>query len=174
MWLIAEVIRDAATGDEISPIPGAITGWEIRFLSNKKKQEVDYEYVSLKADGFSVETAGVQDDGNGNPELFLDPTKVASSNNEQDINTRLERMDFGRRVIAIMSIRNDAKTLTQGQLQQLLNDYDDINKFLQSGSIATARALIDAVTPDGTITTDADKTALLAEIDANLSRLGYV
>jgi hypothetical protein len=105
--------------------------------------------------------------------IVPDEDKIAAKEAEDQIAMRMKRQEFGRRVIAIMSIRNDTKTLTTPQIVQFRSDYADINEALQNGSIGTARALINAITPDGTITTSADKTALLAEIDANLAALGY-
>lgn len=72
-----------------------------------------------------------------------------------------------------MSIRNDAKNLSGAQIVQLVQDFASINTAWLNGSIATSRALIAALTPDETILTTADKTAILAEIDANLASLGY-
>jgi len=72
-----------------------------------------------------------------------------------------------------MSIRNDAKNLNGAQIVQLVQDFGSINQAWLNGSIATSRVLVDAITPDGTILTNADKTAILAEIDANLASLGY-
>lgn len=103
----------------------------------------------------------------------LKASVIAENNLVNDINNRMNRQDFGRRLIAIMSIRNDAKALNQSQIVQFASDYADINMALLNGSIATAKALIQAITPDGTITTQADKDALIAEINANETRLGY-
>lgn len=107
--------------------------------------------------------------------LFLedDADKIAARDQEIEIALRIKRIEFGKRLIAIMSIRNDAKNLTTPQIIQLVTDFSDINTAWANGSIATSRALVDAITPDGTILTTADKTAILAEIDANLTALGY-
>lgn len=94
-------------------------------------------------------------------------------NAEADIALRMRRIQFGQRLVAIMSIRNDAKNLTGAQIVQLVQDFASINTAWLNGSIATSRALVDAITPDGTILTEDDKTAILAEIDANLASLGY-
>lgn len=106
----------------------------------------------------------------------LDALKASANsevNAENDISTRMNRQDFGRRIIAIMSIRNDAKALNQSQIIQFASDYANINTALLNGSIATAKGLIQAITPDGTITTQGDKDALINEINANEARLGY-
>ena len=98
---------------------------------------------------------------------------TAKKDLEESIALKVVRMDFGKRVIALLSVRNDAKSLTPAQIQQLPVTYGDARNALQDGSISTARAIIDAIVPDGTIVTADDKTAILAEIDANLTQLGY-
>jgi len=120
-----------------------------------------------------IEITKVSVDGNG--ELFLedDQDKIDARVTEEAIAMRVKRIAFGQRLIAIMSIRNDAKSLTQGQIVQLVTDFADINTAWLNGSIQTSRALIDAITPDETILTTADKNAMLAEIDNNLTSLGY-
>lgn len=103
----------------------------------------------------------------------LKPTVDAETISSNDLMNRIKRQDFGRKVIAIMSIRNDAKNLNSSQIVQFAQDYADINMALLNGSIATAKALIQAITPDGVITTQADKDVLVAEINANEAQLGY-
>lgn len=98
---------------------------------------------------------------------------TAKKNSEVDIELRIRRIQFGQRLVAIMSIRNDAKNLSGAQIVQLVQDFASINQAWLNGSIATSRALVAAITPDGTLLTTADKTAILAEIDANLAALGY-
>lgn len=99
-----------------------------------------------------------------------DTEKIAQ---EADIKIRIKRIEFGQRLVAIMSIRNDAKSLTTQQIVDLVAAFSSINTAWLNGSIATSRALVDAITPDGTLITTDDKTAILAEIDANLAALGY-
>lgn len=102
-----------------------------------------------------------------------DNDAIAALANEEEIALRVKRQEFGRRLIAIISIRNDAKSFTQAQIEQFASDYAAINTALLNGSIATAKAQITAITPDGTITTQGDKDALLNEINANETSLGY-
>ncbi len=110
-----------------------------------------------------------------NSELFIedDPDKLAAQAAEDEIALRVRRMDFGRRLIAIISIRNDVKEFTQEQILQFMSDYSEINTALLNGSIGTAKAQIQAITPDGVITTQGDKDALLGEITAKEAELGY-
>lgn len=87
---------------------------------------------------------------------------------EAAVAAKLKNMEFGKRVIAILSVRNDAKSLSAADIVSLTNTYAVIQSLLMSGSIATAKAQIEAVTPDGTLVTQDDKDALLAEINAYL------
>jgi len=50
-------------------------------------------------------------------------------------------------------------------METQLSTYANIKALLESGSLGTARAKITEVTPDGTIVTEADRTALLAVLD---------
>lgn len=102
-----------------------------------------------------------------------DTDAIAAKELESEIELRVKRISFGQRLIAIMSIRNDAKDLTPSEIVELVATFQTINTAWLNGSIATSRALIAALTPDETILTTADKTAILAEIDANLASLGY-
>lgn len=129
-----------------------------------------------------IECVSVQHDEEIHPDFVtveeVDGVLTISENTslktaEADIAMRIKRIQFGHRLVAIMSIRNDAKNLTGAQIVQLVADFSSINTAWLNGSIATSRALVDAITPDETLITTADKTAILAEIDANLASLGY-
>lgn len=165
MFYVIQIVRDE-NGDIVD-----------RLIASKAKKSALLRGVESVVIEDSVDhnilTSKVSVDGNG--ELFIeeDSDKVAAKASEDEIAMRIKRIDFGRRLIAIMSIRNDAKSLTQGQIVQLVKDFADINTAWLNGSISTSRALVDALTPDETILTTADKTAILAEIDANLTELGY-
>jgi len=112
-------------------------------------------------------------DGEGQLFIEPDPDKIAADEQEQEIELRVKRIQFGQRLIAIMSIRNDAKDLNPSQIVELVATFQTINTAWLNGSIATSRAIIDALTPDEELITSADKTAILAEIDAKWLELGY-
>jgi hypothetical protein len=112
-------------------------------------------------------------DENNEPIIENDPDKIAIQISENEIDLRMKRQDFGRRLIAIISIRNDSKDLDASEIVQFATDYATINTALLNGSIGTAKALIQAITPDGVITTQADKDALINEINAKETELGY-
>jgi len=76
----------------------------------------------------------------------------------------------GKRIVAYMNALNAAKSLTTEQVKTLLQNTDInlIKSMLESGSLLTAKAEIEAYTPDGTLITAADKTAILAELNSLL------
>lgn len=128
------------------------------------------ESVVVPSDLFIEPEYALVEEVDGQLVVVEDTTRKTS---EEDIALRIRRIQFGQRLVAIMSIRNDAKNLTGAQIVQLVADFSSINTAWLNGSIATSRALVDAITPDETLITTADKTAILAEIDANLASLGY-
>lgn len=136
--------------------PTMIRGKECVVVESQTEIEPDFVSVSV--------------DGNG---VLSVAENTSLKTAEADIALRMKRIQFGHRLVAIMSIRNDAKSLTGAQIVQLVADFSSINTAWLNGSIATSRALVDAITPDETLITTADKTAILAEIDANLAGLGY-
>ena len=164
MFYSIEIVRDenkdviARNILSYSTQPIGVRGKEIAFINDVERD---------------LETTKVSVDQDGNLYLEDDTDKLALQASEYEIAMRVQRIQFGQRLVAIMSIRNDAKSLTTEQIVQLVSDFADINQAWLNGSIQTSRALIDALTPDETILTTADKTAILAEIDANLTALGY-
>lgn len=164
-YYVVEIVRDEN---------GDITDRILRFATNKNRGGWGFESeIIADATDWNLATTRVAVDGNGDAFLEEDADAIALQASEDEIALRVKRIQFGQRLVAIMSIRNDAKSLTTEQIVQLVNDFADINKAWLNGSIATSRALVDALVPDETILTTADKTAILAEIDANLTALGY-
>lgn len=96
--------------------------------------------------------------------------RAAEQADEAAIQARTKRIGFGVRMIALIGVRNDAKNLTNEQSKTFLTSYGPIMQLLQAGAIDTAKAEIEALTPDGTLTTQADKDAILAEINAFLTQ----
>lgn len=87
---------------------------------------------------------------------------------EEQIQARTKRINFGTRIVALMGVRNDSKSLTAEQSASFLQTYGPIMQMLQAGALDTAKTQIEGITPDGTVTTQADKDALLAEINSYL------
>lgn len=92
--------------------------------------------------------------------------RLAAETLEANLQTRMSKFQKALRVIALMGLRNEAKGLNQSQIEQVLTTYQPIMLALLSMSMVTARAMIVAVTPDGTLITQTDKDEILAEIDA--------
>ena len=76
----------------------------------------------------------------------------------------------GERVMALMLVRNQPKNLTTAQVKQVVSTYSSIKSLLGSGSLVSAREEILAVTADGVLVTDTDKTALASEVDKCLAQ----
>lgn len=77
-------------------------------------------------------------------------------------------MDCGRKVQALLLVRNAPKSLSKPQVKQLVLAYKDIKNLLDTGSLASAKEEIEAVVADGVIVTSADKAALVAQINTCL------
>ena len=84
---------------------------------------------------------------------------------EGAIEAASKRIGYGKRILAIIIVRNAQKGLNKGQIKQMNQTYAEIKDLLETGSLETAKDEILAITPDGTIVTEDDKTALVAEID---------
>lgn len=73
-------------------------------------------------------------------------------------------------VIDLLVIRNASKNLNTSQVEQMVLTYQPIMALLQAVSGVTAKQKIQAVTADGVLVTEADKTALTQEIDRCLAQ----
>jgi len=91
--------------------------------------------------------------------------KATEAQLEAGISLATNLRKCGERVMALMLVRNQPKGLTTTQVKQLVSAYASIKGLLESGSLASAKEEIQAVTADGVLVTNADKTALSAEID---------
>jgi len=74
-------------------------------------------------------------------------------------------MECGKNVKALLMVRNASKGLTTAQIKTMVNTYSEVDALLESGSLNTAKEEINAISPDGALVTEGDKTALVAEID---------
>jgi hypothetical protein len=84
----------------------------------------------------------------------------------QGISAAEERMDYGKKVIALLVYRNSLKTLNESQINQINTIYAPIKGLLETGSLRTARQVINGITPDGVLITSEDKQAILDKIAA--------
>ena len=96
----------------------------------------------------------------------VDDAKAAR---EAQIASAMAAINHGKRVIALFLVRNSTKSLTTGQVKQLNATYSAIKDLLETGSLVSAKEEINALTPDGVLVTEGDKTELIAEIDSFLN-----
>lgn len=108
------------------------------------------------------------------PTIVLDSSKVSQweaaktlqyqkDQAEAYVQLALKKIACGERVIALLVVRNQPKGLTPVQIAQMNSVYAPIKGLLETASLVTAKAQIEAVTADGMLITEADKTALAAE-----------
>lgn len=74
-------------------------------------------------------------------------------------------IDCGKRVISRMLLQNKPKNLKKAQIRNLVKTYKDIKDLLDTGSLESAREDILAVAINEPIVTQADKDALILELD---------
>jgi len=82
---------------------------------------------------------------------------------EAGLQIALKKIDCGKRVIALLVLRNVPKGLTPQQVAQMNTVYAPIKGLLETASLVTAKAAIEDVTADGLLITDGDKADLSAE-----------
>lgn len=78
-------------------------------------------------------------------------------------------MNFGRDVKALFSVKADAKNLSLAQRTEMANEFEVVQRLLDSGSIQAARDTINGLVPDGSKVTAQDKTDLLQMLDDYLN-----
>ena len=136
-----------------------------------------YEKNSPPIPGFSVYCIGIESYEqkevkelveNSAVKTSVEASDTAKKQLETDIAARKKRIEFGTRMIAFMGVRNDSKNLTAEQSKTFLVTFGPIMSLMQAGALDTAKSEIEALTPDGTLVTQADKDAILAEINSFL------
>jgi hypothetical protein len=105
---------------------------------------------------------------NATKKAAYDSSRLASEQMEAAIASAMKAIDHGKRVIALLLVRNASKGLTTAQIEQMNSTYAEIKNLLETGSLVTAKEKIESITPDGTIVTEADKVALVLEINSFL------
>lgn len=98
--------------------------------------------------------------------VAYDASEVARLADENLMNLALKAMNCGKRVKARLLVRNSPKSLNNGQKKQIVSLYKDIQSLLEAGSLEAAKEEINLVTPDGTLITSSDLTALVNELDS--------
>jgi hypothetical protein len=102
---------------------------------------------------------------NATKKAAYETAKAASDAMEAAIEQAYKAINHGKRVIALLVVRNASKGLTTAQIEQMNLTYSEIKNLLETGSLVTAKEKIELITPDGTIVTESDKTALVSEIN---------
>lgn len=108
--------------------------------------------------------------------LVLDETKrgqvIAEDLAKQQTNSAVaavrKQMECGKNIQASMALRNISKGLTTDQVNTFVQTYSTVKNLLDSGALKTAKAQLESITPDGTITTAEDKTAIIGLINTCL------
>lgn len=87
---------------------------------------------------------------------------------EQAIAQKFKDMRKGQELMVKFSVMNDAKGLNPGQFRQMAQDLAVTQTLLLAGNLAAAKEEILAIPADGVRILQADKDAIVAEIDAYL------
>ena len=131
----AEVIRDEAE---------EITGYELRGGSTFK-QSFDFEFVTIESpERLDLETKSVVDN-EGVLELQDDATKLDDKDGDGKVQRYLDKMDFGRRVIARIMIIADDKEMAPGPRTNFEDLFFAAIEDLRLGKLARARNRIAAL-----------------------------
>jgi hypothetical protein len=93
---------------------------------------------------------------------------TAEAEMQDGIDVAFNEIAKGVRALAIFKARLKAKGLTPVQIGALFSDAEilKIISALNSGAIDVSKALVAAYVADGTLVSEADKTAVLAELNA--------
>lgn len=98
----------------------------------------------------------------------------ASEAQKEAMDLKLEKLakdaQFGSSMIGLVGVRLRDKNLTRAQTKQVMKDYRELIDLLKVGSIEHSKAEVESITPDGTLISQGDKDALLAEINAYLGQ----
>lgn len=89
--------------------------------------------------------------------------KAQAGQKESNVQTAIKKIDCGKRVIALMVVRNVPKALSPAQIAQMNTVYAPIKGLLETASLVTAKEFILSTVADGVLVTEADKTDLANE-----------
>lgn len=93
-------------------------------------------------------------------------TKAIKKAEDDAIQAKIADMDLGKKLYAIVQIKNKMKGLSKGQRRTLRTNLSTIKEDLMDGNLCDARVDIAALTADGTLILSSDITEILAKIDA--------
>lgn len=118
-----------------------------RFLSYEKKLQKSIALDSQKLSAWQTQEV----------------VKNQAGQKEAGVQVAIRKIDCGKRVIALLVLRNAPKGLTTAQVAQLNSVYAPIKGLLETASLVTAKQYIEATVADGVIITEADKVDLANE-----------
>lgn len=128
--------------------------------------DVNYFYVKSTVDENLIETKELAIDESLKASHLS--TLAAKSLSDSYLAKAISAIEEGKKVIALLAVRNVPKNLTTAQIAQINSIYAEIKTLLETGSLVTAKEKISEVTPDGVLVTEADKTALINELNSYL------
>ena len=103
---------------------------------------------------------------NEKKKAVFDAAQAAKAQDAAAMALVMANMECGKKAVARMTLINSAKSLTEAQVASFVQTYSDIKQLLETGALGTAIQAIGAVTADGTIVTESDKTALIDQINS--------
>ena len=92
--------------------------------------------------------------------------RAAAKAQRQAVQNQVEDMNFGREIYASIQLLNKQKGLSKAQRRTLRQNLKTMRDDLLDGSLCDVRADLVALSADGTLIREADKTAVLAKLDA--------
>jgi len=138
------------------------------YKSEKNAVLPGYTYYCTKLEGYAqINVQSLVE--NSTNKAAVEAADAAETTLNSQLAAKYKDMAFGKRVIALFTLKSDAKSLSSTQRAQLANDFETIKRLLEAGSIQAARDTMASITPDGTLVTAQDKTDVLAELDSYLA-----
>ena len=101
-----------------------------------------------------------------NKEYSTTKTDITSERLQRDLEKlAAKNIECGRSVKAYIGAVNVSKLLTSAQIKQMLNTYEEVNRMLDGGALDTAIEEMNALTPDGILISESDRTNIIAKIN---------
>lgn len=137
-------------------------------ISSKTCADTDEYVANLDNEVYCEKITGYEQKTTYFTEIDLDKKTAYEQRLQVEAGIKLaqQRIDHGKKVVALMVYRNALKgNLTEAQIETMVATYSNIKSLLETGSLNTAKTKISELTADGTLVTEADKTALISEIN---------
>jgi len=166
MYFLVEIIRDDA---------GLIVERNIVQKTNKKALKRGGEFVSVKQSELIPDIPlrfAIIEMVDNEITIIEDPDRETKEAPIKEWQLRVLRMDYGKKVMALVVVLNDAKVMDKDTLKILRKEYAEVSEALFNGYIEEAEELIADLKTNGDVSQD-DKNILLAEISMNKEGLGY-